>query len=89
MKPETRTKNLCTLLGWQGGTVHLACKEIGLDAHDFLYTPADFDDGKPCADFRRGYNEADDIAIYLSINRGNLQYWLGAISAAQNNFHQS
>ena len=86
MRAETRTKNLMTLLGWQGGTVHDACKEIGCDAHDFLYTSADFDNAGPCLDFRRGYEEASDIALYLHANRGNLQYWLGAISAVSNNF---
>jgi hypothetical protein len=86
MKAETRTKNLMTLLGWQGGTVHDACKEVGLDAHVFLYGAADFSDDGPCNDFRRGYAEAEDVACYMSTNRGNLQYWLGAISAVQNNF---
>jgi hypothetical protein len=84
MKPETRTKNLLILLGWQGGTVHEACKEIGVDPHDFLYEPADFDDNGPCDDFRRGYEQADDIAIYVSSNRGNLQYWFGAIAFIEN-----
>ena len=86
MSPETRTKNLMTLLGWQGGTVHDACKEVGLEVHDFLYGSADFTDSGPCHDFRRGYEEAEDIAIYLSGNRGNLQYWFGAVAAVQNGF---
>jgi hypothetical protein len=72
------------LLGWQGGTVHDACKEIGVDVHDFLYSTADFDDSGPCLDFRRGYQESGDIAIYLSENIGKLQYWFGAISSVQN-----
>ena len=86
MAPETRTKNLMTLLGWQGGTIHDACKEIGCDPHEFLYKSADFGESGPCHDFRRGYAEAEDIAIYLSANRGNLQYWFGAVSAVQNGF---
>ena len=84
MKPVDRTRNLMTLLGWQGGTVHDACKEIGLEVHEFLYADADFGNDGPCHDFRRGYAQADDIAIYLSSNRGNLQYWLGCVSAVQN-----
>ena len=84
MKPVDRTRNLMTLLGWQGGTVHDACKEIGLEVHEFLYADADFGNDGPCHDFRRGYAHADDIAIYLSSNRGNLQYWLGCVSAVQN-----
>ena len=84
MKPETRTRNLFALLGWQGGTVHDACREIGVDPHEFLHADANFGEHGPCADFRRGYEQADDIAIYLSSNRGNLQYWFGAVSFVQN-----
>lgn len=86
MKPETRTKNLFTLLGWQGGTVHDACKTVGLDPQEFLYAPADFDESGPCADFRRGYEDAEDIALYLFSNKGVLQYWLGAVAAVQNDY---
>ena len=90
MKAEKRTKNLMYLLGWQGGTVHDACREVGLDPHEFLYSDAEFDyygpyaEYGPCPDFRRGYAEADDIALYLAANRGNLQYWFGAIAWANN-----
>ena len=84
MSPEVRTRNLFTLLGWKGGTIHDACREIGVDPHDFLYADADFDDCRPCADFRSGYENAEDIALYMSSNRGNLQYWFGAIAAVQN-----
>jgi hypothetical protein len=84
MTPELRTKNLIALLGWQGGTIHDACKEIACDVHDFLYESAEFNEEGPCAAFRRGYEEAKDIAIYLSANRGDLQYWFGAISAMNN-----
>ena len=88
MNAATRTKNLMTLLGWQGGTVHDACKEIGVDEHEFLYSSPQFDGIGPSLDFRRGYNEAEDIALYLSANRGKLEYWFGAISAVQNDFQQ-
>jgi len=86
MKPADRTINLMTLLGWQGGTVHDACKEVGLDVHEFLYSDADFNNDGPCHDFIRGYDQAKDIALYLSSNKGNLQYWLGCVSAVQNDF---
>ena len=86
MNPQQRTENLFHLLGWQGGTIHDACKEIGVEPHDFLHASADFDNNGPCADFRRGYEEAEDIALYLSSNRGNLQYWFGAISFINNAF---
>ena len=86
MKPETRTKNLFTLLGWKGGTVHDACEAIGLEPHEFLYASAEFDESGPCADFKRGYEHAGDIALYLSSNKGVLQYWLGAVSAVQNDY---
>jgi len=84
MTPEIRTKNLFILLGWQGGTIHDACKEIKVDPHDFLHKPADFDETGPCADFKLGYEQAEDIAIYMFLHRGNLQYWFGAISYIQN-----
>ena len=83
MNANMRTRNLLELLGWQGGTVHDACAEIGVDAHDFLYANAEFGPAGPCADFQRGYSEADDIAVYLAANRGYLQYWFWAISAIQ------
>ena len=86
MSPEKRTKNLFKLLGWQGGTVHDATSEIGVDAHDFLHAPADFDDNGPCPDFRAGYIEAADIALYIHARRGNLHYWFGAVLAVENDF---
>jgi len=86
MTPETRTKNLFALLGWQGGTIHDACKEVGLDISEFLHSSADFDERGPCNDFMRGYYQAADIALYLHRERGNLQYWYGAICAVQNNY---
>lgn len=86
MTPVNRTKNLMKLLGWQGGTVHDACKEVGLDVNEFLYSDADFSETGPCHDFRRGYEQASDIALHLSSNKGRLQYWLGCISAVQNDF---
>jgi hypothetical protein len=84
MNPATRTKNLMKLLGWQCGTIHDACKEIGCDPHEFLYADSNFTDDGPNHDFRRGYADAEDIAIYISKNKGNLQYWFGAISEVQN-----
>lgn len=86
MIPAERTRNLMKLLGWQGGTIHAACKEIGVDHHEFLYADADFDDRGPCEAFRRGYSDAADIALYMHENRGNLQYWFGAIAAVNNDF---
>lgn len=88
MSPEVRTRNLFTILGWQGGTIHDACREIGVDPHDFLYAEADFSDGGPCADFERGYEDAEDIALYMHANIGNLQYWFGAIAAVQNDYQR-
>lgn len=88
MKPVSRTMNLMKLLGWQGGTIHDACREVGLEVNDFLYGEIDFGEDKcsPCKEFKRGYSEAPDIAIYISTNKGNLQYWFGAIACANNNF---
>jgi hypothetical protein len=80
MKAEERAKNLYNLLGWKGGTIHDACAEIGVEVQDFLYGSAQFDEHGPCADFVRGHGQSDDIALYLHAERGNLQYWFGAIS---------
>ncbi len=85
MKPENRTRNLMALLGWQGGTVHDACREIGIEPHDFLYSSADSSDIGPCAEFQRGYADAKQAIQNKAANQGALQYWLGAISAVQNN----
>ena len=87
MNAANRSKNLFKLLGWQGGTIHDACKEIGCDPFEFLECAGDFNSqGLPCHDFRRGYDEAKDIALYLSANNGNLQYWFGAVAAVENEF---
>lgn len=37
MNPETRFSALLSILGWQGGTIHEACKIIKVDPFDFLY----------------------------------------------------
>lgn len=50
MNTETRAKLLFSLLGWDGGTIHQACAEVGLDVHDFLYGDSDFSDSGPCAE---------------------------------------
>lgn len=84
MRAETRTKNLMYLLGWKGGTIHDACKEIGCDVQEFLYQDADFDgNGTPCSAFIKGCIEAEDTAIYMHKHKGDLQYWFGAITAVQ------
>lgn len=41
MSPESRASSLYKFLGWQGGTIHDACAQIGVDVHEFLYS--DFD----------------------------------------------
>ncbi len=88
MISEIRSRNLMRLLGWQGGTIHDACSEIGVDVCDFLYGTADFNESGPCNDFKRGYEEAENIMLGLSENRGNLQYWFGAVAAVQNDYKQ-
>lgn len=75
-----------TTLGWQGGTIHDACREIGVEVHDFLYSPACFDDSGPCAEFRRGYEEAKDALSKKCHNQGALQYWFGVVAAVKNDY---
>jgi len=76
--------NLMKLLGWQGGTVWDACKEVGLDVNEFFNYEVIFNERGPTQDFRRGYDNAADIALYLHTNKGNYEYWMGAIAAVQN-----
>ena len=85
MKPEERTQNLIYLLGLHGGTAHDACREVGLDPHDFLYSEPAFCYDGPATDFSHGYMDASHNVLSLSTKSGNLQYWLGAISWARNN----
>lgn len=83
MKPEDRTKHLLALLGWQGGTIHDACKSVGVAVSDFLHGEADFSGfgGSPCAAFIRGRNDATECCVSVPDHLGDLQYWLGAVSA--------
>lgn len=83
MRPEDRTKHLLALLGRQGGTIHDACRDIGVPVEDFLYGDAEFSGvgGSPCAAFIRGHNDAEEGLVPVTANRGNLQYWFGAVSA--------
>lgn len=84
MTPELRLKNLIALLGWQGGTVHDACREIGVDPQEFLSADEGFIESGPCVPFRIGYQAAQDGTVNKIAWRGNIQYWFGAIAALQN-----
>lgn len=86
MRPEDRTKNLMTLLGWQGGTIHDACRVICVDTHEFLYGMADVGHLGPCDDFIRGYMDAVEIRSAQAMHGHGVQYWFGAISAVNNKF---
>lgn len=88
MTPETRMKNACIALGWQGGTVHDVCAEIGLDPYDFLYGAAEIDyvDGSVSKAFKQGYFEARNAKDNTKKRAGDLQYWLGVVSAVANDY---
>ena len=88
MKAEDRTKNIMTLLGWEGGTIHDACRSLGIqDSHSFLYDSADFSDGGPTFDFRRGYGDACKYRRAPWSDRiETTEYWLGAVCAVTNDF---
>ena len=88
MKAEDRTKNLMTLLGWQGGTIHDACGTLGIhDANAFLYGPVEFDNDGPSFEFRRGYGDACKYkrAPWSDLVE-TVEYWLGAVCAVENEF---
>lgn len=87
MIAKDRTKHLMRLLGWQGGTIHDACKTLGLDVHSFLYDQAEFDNDGPSFEFRRGYGDACKYRhAPWSDRRETTEYWLGAVCAANNEF---
>ena len=91
MKPAARTRNLIQFLGWQGGTVHQACAEVGLDVQEFLHGEAQFDENGPSFDFQRGYYARRDNSETLSDPKwkGNLEFWFGVIAAIQNECRRS
>lgn len=88
MSPERRTETLCRALGWQGGTVHQACKEIGVPVHDFLYADVELENGL-ASNFILGQSAIRTCSKEFFLNTlkpkniGNLQYWFG-VCAGQN-----
>ena len=80
MTPEDRAKLIMNALGWQGGTIHQACKEIGCEVQDFLYAkPQEAPIGSP---YSRGWFAARTSPHYLKVRalheeQGNVQFWLG------------
>lgn len=83
MTPEIRCRNLIKFLGWQGGTIHDACSEIEVDAHNFLYTETDFCELGPCHDFKNGFDDYENRSVNTQDHLGVLQYWFGVIAAVQ------
>lgn len=78
---STRTQIVMNAIGWQGGTVHDLCKELGLTVNEFLYaTP----EGTHCmgSDFTLGWFAGRTSPDYTKTKAkidyyGNLNFWLG------------
>lgn len=81
MNAQDRTRLALRLLGWQGGTVHQICDEFGLSVQDFLY--ADAQDVGMASDFSFGWfaRRTSNWPEAIKRNRGNLQFFFGAIAA--------
>lgn len=82
MKPEDRTRLLMQALGWQGGTIHQACKETGLEVTSFLHDDLRDDGYGLNSDFTAGWFairtcSKDKFKELASRNHGNLQWWFG------------
>ena len=84
MTPENRTKHLAQALGYQGGTIHQFCEEIGCNANDFLYK--DLPDGfQNNQDFLSGWYAANagtlehNKEFVFPKKKGILIFWLGVI----------
>ena len=79
-----RTEALMVAFGYQGGTVHDICKEVGLEVNDFLYGEAIlYSNDNACGWFayRTCTLEFNQERCVKEQRKGNLQFWLGVVSA--------
>lgn len=78
---KTRTELVMQAIGWQGGTVHDLCHELGLDVIKFLnhepefkYVASDYFFGMCINTNGLEYRKNSLIPKY----KGNYDYWIGA-----------
>lgn len=78
---KTRTELVMNAIGWQGGTVHQLCRELGLDVVKFLrhepeskHLGSDYSLG--CCINTNSMQYRKDCII--PTRQGNYDYWVGA-----------
>ena len=79
-----RTEALMAAFGYQGGTVHDICKEVGLEVNDFLYGELRVGcDDNACGWFayRTCSLEFNQERNVKEQRKGDLQFWLGVVTA--------
>ena len=79
-----RTEALMAAFGYQGGTVHDICKEVGLEVNDFLYGESvEYYNDNACGWFayRTCTLEFNQERAVKEQRKGNLQFWLGVVTA--------
>lgn len=83
---KTRTELVMQAIGWQGGTVHDLCKELGLDVDKFLNHEPEY----------KCIGSSYYTGLYINTNsveyrqnkliplfKGNYDYWIGAARAME------
>lgn len=83
---KTRTELVMQAIGWQGGTVHELCKELGLEVSKFLTHRPEY----TCigSSYYTGlYIDTNSIdhrkSKLIPMFRGNYDYWVGAAKCMQ------
>lgn len=79
---KTRTELLMQALGYQGGTVHQICAEVGIGVDEFLYTEVHPSDKMMGDHWFMGtcFNTCSmehRKLVLLPKYKGNLYFWLG------------
>lgn len=82
---KTRTELVMQAIGWQGGTVHDLCRELGLDVIKFLNHEPEF---KTSRDYILGtYINTNNMRyrknVIIPKYRGNYDYWIGAAKSME------
>lgn len=81
--PVTRTEALMRAFGWQGGTVHDLCKEIGCVVDDFLYNEcSEYEQDHRFGWFAYRTNSLEyNRANILDGKKGCVKFWIGVADA--------
>lgn len=81
----TRIEAINRAFGYQGGTVHDICKELQIDAHDFIYKPAEeYSQAHKAGWFAYNTNSLEfNQENILDKMKGNLQFWIGICDGVQ------